>query len=100
VTEIRLDELTAEHLGKHVRELDGQNMAAGVQRRGWKAVAGRLTSVRHFYDRPQKYTSKGKPTGLAPVMHTSLIVETGRDQNGAVHREILAPSTQKVDLNQ
>jgi hypothetical protein len=97
VTEVPLSSLTFEHLGRHVRQLDGQQ--SGPQRRGWTPVAGKITSIRHFLDRPQKLTEKGKPTGPTPLQLTSLIVETGRDSSGPVHREIHALSNQKVDLN-
>lgn len=97
MTEIALVKLTAAHLGKHVRQTAPPT---GITRRNWKPVAGQITSIRHFYDRVQQYTAKGKPTGTPPVMHTALIVEVGRDDRGAYHREILAESTQKVDVNQ
>lgn len=95
--EVPLASLTFEHLGRYVRQLDGQQ--DGPQRRGWRPVAGSITSIRHFLDRPQKLTAKGKPTGPAPLQMTSLIVEVGRDDRGVYHREIHALSNQKVDLN-
>lgn len=100
MTEVALSSLTVEHLGKHVREIPGPgDHLRNAVRRNWIPVAGRITSIRHFFDRPQSYTKAGKPTGVKPALMTALVVETGRDDRGVVHREILAPSTQKVDLN-
>lgn len=96
MAEIQLKALSFEHLGRHVRQLD--EPTSGPLRRNWVRVAGSIVSVRHFYDQPQK-VAKGKPVGPAPTAHTSLIVEVGRDDRGAIHREILALSTQKVDIN-
>lgn len=96
MTAVPLSSLTFADLGKHVRQLD--EPASGPMRRGWVRVAGKLVSVRHFYDQPQKLV-KGKPVGPPPTAYTSLMVETGRDSSGAIHREIYGPSTQKVDVN-
>lgn len=95
MAEVPLSSISFEHLGKHVREI---TEPTGPMRRGWVRVAGKLVGVRHFYDQPQKVV-KGKAVGPPPTAYTSLMVETERDQNGAVHREIYARSTEKVDLN-